>query len=244
MLNLVKLKLFWRSLIDIIYPRYCLICSNSINDSSYEGACASCLEKIDINVSPFCKKCGFCLRSVKMAKDSCSKCDHKQYYFDRALSVCEYSGIARKCIQLFKYKRKLKIGRNLSRIMLAFLKDHFSVDSIDLITAVPLHRSKLMERGFNQAEILAESIRLNLNLPASFDNLKRIRKTLSQYQLPLAKKQRNISGAFDCTDKAFFKNKSILIVDDIFTTGATLNECSRVLKNAGAKRVYTLTMAR
>ncbi len=244
MLNLVKLKLIWGSLVDIIYPRYCQICSSSIDDSSHDGVCASCLEKINVNVSPFCKKCGSCLRGVKTAKDSCSKCRHKQYYFDRAMSVCEYAGIARKCIQLFKYKRKLKIGRNLSIIMLAFLKEHFNVESIDLITAVPLHKSKLKERGFNQAEILAEYIRLNLNLPACFDNLKRVRKTLSQYQLPPEKRQMNISGAFDCIDKAFFTDKAVLIVDDIFTTGATLNECSRVLKNAGAKRVYTLTVAR
>ncbi|MFH1093253.1 MAG: ComF family protein [Candidatus Omnitrophota bacterium] len=244
MLNLVKLKLFWASLIDIIYPRYCLICSKSIEDSSYEGACKTCLEKIEVNVSPFCKKCGCSLKGVRGTNDSCIKCLDKQYYFDRALSVCEYTGIARKCIQLFKYKRKFKIGRNLSRIMLTFLREHCSVDSIDLITAVPLHSSKLKERGFNQAEIFAEFIRLSLNLPASFDNLKRIRKTKSQYQLPLAKRQVNILGAFDCTDKVFFKNKSILIVDDIFTTGATLNECSRVLKNAGAKKVLALTMAR
>ncbi|MCG2711452.1 MAG: ComF family protein [Candidatus Omnitrophica bacterium] len=245
MLNLVKLKLFWASFIDIIYPRYCLICSKSIDDSSYEGACKACLEKIDVNAAPFCKKCGASLKSsTAMANDSCAECRHKQYYFDRALSVCEYAGIARKCIQLFKYKRKLKIGRNLSKIMLAFLKKHFTLDSIDLIMAVPLHRSKLKERGFNQAEILAEFIRLNLDIPASFDNLKRVRKTLSQYQLPLGKRQKNMRDAFGCADKVFFKNKSILIVDDIFTTGATLNECSRVLKNAGAKKVYTLTIAR
>lgn len=244
MLNLVKLKLFWASLIDIIYPRYCLICSSSIIDSSYDGACRVCFEKIKVNVSPFCNKCGYPLKSISARRDSCSKCRNLQYYFDRALSVCEYSGIAKRCIQLFKYKRKLIIGRNLSKIMLGFLKDHFSIDNIDLVTAVPLHKSKMKERGFNQAEILAEFIRINLDLPAAFNNLKRTRNTLTQYQLPLCERQLNIQGAFDCTDKSFFKNKSVLIVDDIFTTGATLNECSRILKNAGAKKVYTLTMAR
>ncbi len=244
MLDLVKLKLFWRSLIDILYPRSCLICSDSINDSLYDGACRDCLEKINLNVTPFCKKCGFPLKSATTTDSSCSKCRGKLYYFDRALSVSQYTGITRRCIQLFKYRRKLKIGKNLSRIMLRFLKEHFSIDSIDLIMAVPLHRSKLKERGFNQAEILADFIRLNLKIPASFDNLKRVKNTLSQYQLPLEKRQLNIKDAFECTDKSFFAMKSVLIVDDIFTTGATLSECSRVLKNAGAKKVYTLTMAR
>ncbi len=244
MVNLVKLKLFWGSLIDIIYPRYCLICSNSINESSFEGACKGCLEKINVNTSPFCSKCGISIKSTTRAKDSCNECRNKNYYFDRAMSVCDYKGIVKKCIQLFKYKRKLNIGLNLSKLMIKFLKEHFNLDDIDLITAVPLHKSKLRERGFNQAEILAEQIRLNLNLPAAFDNLKRIKKTLSQYQLPLVSRQSNISGAFACADEAFFRNKSILIIDDIFTTGATLNECSRVLKNAGAKKVYTLTIAR
>ncbi len=244
MLDLLKLKLFFQSLVDLLYPQHCLICSEAIIDSSYESACKACLEKICINVSPLCNKCGFPLKGVSAKNGSCSKCRNKLYYFDRALSVSEYSGITKKCIQLLKYKRKLKIGKNLSRIMLEFLKAHFNIASIDLITAVPLHKTKLKERGFNQSELFADFIRLNLNLPASFNNLRRVRNTLSQYQLSLEKRQLNIKDAFDCNDKSFFKNKSVLIVDDIFTTGATLNECSRVLKNAGAKKVYTLTMAR
>ena len=245
MLKLVQLRQFWRAVADTLYPRYCLICSASINSISYEGACGACLEKISVNNSPLCNKCGFPLANVnKAGVTSCGKCRDKLYHFDRALSVSEYSGITKKCIQLFKYRRKLKIGENLARIMLDFLKAHCSIEEIDLVTAVPLHRTKFKERGFNQAELFADFIRLNLNLPASFNNLKRVRNTISQYQLPLEKRQSNIKDAFACDDSSFFANKSVLIVDDIFTTGATLNECSRVLKNAGAKKVITLTMAR
>lgn len=244
MLNLVKLKLLGQSLIDILYPRYCHICLNSISDISYDGVCSACLEKIKIKTTPFCKKCGLTLKSVLNQQAYCSKCRNKQFCFDEALSVSDYSGITKKSIQLFKYRRKIKIGRNLSIIMTRFLKQHFNLNNIDLITAVPLHKIKLKERGFNQAEILANLISINLTIPASFDKLLRHRNTLSQYQMSLKQRQLNIKGAFCCRDKSFFQNKSILIIDDIFTTGATLSECSRILKDAGAKKIYTLTMAR
>jgi ComF family protein len=244
LINIVKFRLFWSNLVDLIYPKYCQICSQSISDTQFESVCVGCLEKISVNSSPLCLKCGQKLENSRLQENGCKSCRNKNYFFDRALSVCEYSGVVKKCIQLFKYKRKLKLGRNLSKIMIKFLKDHVNAQTIDLITAVPLHRTKLKERGFNQAEVLAENIRLNLNLPATFNNLRRLRKTRSQYQLPVEKRRLNLQGAFDCSDKTVFKDKTVLIVDDIFTTGSTLNECSKVIKSAGAKKVYTLTMAR
>lgn len=128
--------------------------------------------------------------------------------------------------------------------MAAFLSKNCNIKGIDLIACVPLHRSKMLNRGFNQAEILAKLLGEKLNITCSLEKLKRIKMTNSQFNLDLKQRRENISGAFTCTDPDFFAGRSVLLVDDIFTTGATLNECAKVLKQAGASRVTVFTMAR
>ena len=136
---------------------------------------------------------------------------------------------------MFKYKRNVKLGNLLAEKMAGYIKQHYSMADIDLITAIPLHRSKQKIRGFNQSDILAQRIANNFNMPFSAGNLIRHKKTKSQYNLNRQQRAKNLKNAFRCQDIKEFQHKSVLLVDDIYTTGITLNECAKVIKNAGAR---------
>jgi len=118
------------------------------------------------------------------------------------------------------------------------------VSYIDCIIPVPLHVARLRQRGFNQALILAHELSRAFSLPLSFDNLKRVRPTRPQVELTGTERIKNVAGAFALRRPDELKDRGVLLIDDVFTTGATMNECARVLKDAGASRVTALTLAR
>ncbi len=147
-------------------------------------------------------------------------------------------------IKLFKYKGKIGISRGLTEIMRIYLDHcHFSLPELDLVIPIPLHRRKLKERGFNQAEIIAKFIALYLNLPLVKDNLMRVRFTASQTHLKREERLINVKGAFKVKRRGMLKGKRVLLVDDVYTTGITLNEAAKEIKRAKAE-VYVFTLAR
>ncbi|MBU1086165.1 MAG: ComF family protein [Candidatus Omnitrophica bacterium] len=243
--SFLRIKQITRGVFDLIYPRLCVFCRSKLYTSHDYNICAVCAAEIKPIKVPFCLKCGTSLDQISQIRyNGCGKCANKQYYFDQVLSACKYKGMLKHCIHLFKYKRKRKTKNILSDILIRFLQANFCPENIDLITAVPLHRHKLRERGFNQSELIAAKISSFFKIENSFNNLCRIKKTVSQVTLTAKQRQLNTTGAFSCKQPGEFKNKRILLVDDIFTTGSTLNECARVLKQSGAKKVTCLTIAR
>ncbi|NQS88468.1 ComF family protein [Patescibacteria group bacterium] len=147
-------------------------------------------------------------------------------------------------IKLFKYQGKIGISRGLTKIMRIYLDYHrFSLPELDFVIPVPLHRRKLKERGFNQAEIIAKFIASYLNLPLVRDGLIRVRFTNSQTQLKRKERLINVKGAFKVKRGERFKGKRVLLVDDVYTTGVTLNEVAREIKKTKAE-VYVSALAR
>ncbi|MBI4846389.1 MAG: ComF family protein [Candidatus Omnitrophica bacterium] len=128
--------------------------------------------------------------------------------------------------------------------MIDFIKKYLNINTIDLISSVPLHKSKIRERGFNQAEILAEHIAIGLKKKYDRGLLIRNKKTITHFLLDQNARFKNLAAAFKCRDTACIKGKSVLLVDDIFTSGATANECAKAIKQAGALKVNVITMAR
>jgi ComF family protein len=161
--------------------------------------------------------------------------------FDQALSVGYFEGPLREAIHQFKYRPCRALGRPLALWM---TKNICPVDGIDRIIPVPLHTSRLRQRGFNQALILAHGISKTFTLPLSYDNLKRVRPTRPQVELSAEERIKNVAGAFALRNPDELKGLDVLLIDDVFTTGATMNECARVLKDAGVSRVTALTIAR
>lgn len=234
-----------QGLVDIIYPKICFICKNKIVPQVKDTVvCRPCEEKILINPPPFCRSCGRQLKTNSTAKGICPGCIKNHLYFDRAFSPCIYDGVIRDLIGGFKYKNRDYFGKYLSQFMINFIREYrLPVGYIDLVTPIPLHRSRLREREFNQARVLAEHIAREFNKVIDNNILIRHRHTLTQTELGIKERFTNIKGCFSLKKGVSLKNKNILLVDDVLTTGATTSEAAKTLKEAGAAIVFVLTLA-
>ncbi len=161
--------------------------------------------------------------------------------FDQALSVGYFEGPLREAIHRFKYRPCKALGRPLAAWI---TKNIRPVSGVDCIMPVPLHISRLRQRGFNQALIIAQELSKTFSIPLSYYNLSRVRPTRPQVELTGEERIKNVSGAFALRRPDEIRGRDVLLVDDVHTTGATMNECASVLKDAGASRVTALTIAR
>jgi ComF family protein len=165
-------------------------------------------------------------------------------HFDRAFSPCLYEGVIKELIHEFKYKGKNHLAKPLSKIITDFIKEYdFPIEYLDLIIPMPLYKTRLREREFNQAEILGRHIASEFNKDLAPDLLIRRRPTKTQAELPVDKRFLNVKESFSVVKGDVIKGKNMLIVDDVLTTGATSSEAARTLKDAGAKIVFVLTLA-
>lgn len=171
----------------------------------------------------------------------CGYCRLNPPMFDQVLSIGEFEGPLREAIHMFKYRPCISLGPHLGAWMASRLR---IASDMDYVMPVPLHRSRLRFRGFNQSLLLAYHISESSGINLSYDNLVRIRATRPQVELSGEERIKNIKGAFGLRRPADAADKRILLIDDVFTTGATLNECATVLKAAGAAYVSALTLAR
>jgi competence protein ComFC len=214
------------SIINFIYPAYCGACKKALAASNETGVCNACLRQIKRHPKPDCRA----------AESS----------FSAVRSVCLYEGATQELIHLFKYKNKRSLAGLFAQYMIDFIKDEaIFAKGIELVTFVPLHRQRRRERDFNQSETLGRLIAAKLDLPAA-ECLEKTRKTTNQNELSRQDRLNNLKDAFRVRRQAaeLFRGRTILLVDDVMTTGATLDECSRTLLAAGAREVRCLTLAR
>lgn len=235
-----------RASVDIIYPPICVICKDKLNHSlDRAGVCQSCLEKLPKNTPPFCQRCGISLREAQIQSDTCSFCKKRDFFFARAWSICLYSDEMIELIRLFKYKARLSLREIFARLLCEFIDTyHLPINEYHYLVPIPLHPARLREREFNQAEILAQDLASRFKVKINLNNLIRTKNSKSQTQLSQRHRFENIQGAFRVRRPEEFSRKSILLIDDLFTTGATVNEAAGVLRNAGADLVDVLTLAR
>jgi ComF family protein len=231
-----------RAVIDIFYPNLCFICRRYIpSNSDGQLICDLCWQSIERNTPPFCYRCG---AHLSFKRKICPYCSKKVFYFDRLWSACIYTGVMEELICLFKYKGYDFLGKKLSKILIDFIKEfRIPVNLIDWIVPIPLHPRKLREREFNQSEILAKELAKEFNLRLSC-NLIRIKDTIPQAGLPQNKRFQNVKDVFGVKRESEFRDKNILLIDDVSTTGATLSWGSFALRKAGAKGIFCLTLAR
>lgn len=237
---------FLNTVVDIIYPRVCLVCRTPLKDRACVDAtvCLECWSKIKINAPPFCNRCGRHLEKTHLAKNICPSCIRNELHFDRAFSPCKYDGIIKELIHEFKYKGKDHIGLTLSKLMIDFIKEYdLPLEYLDYIAPVPLHKTKLREREFNQAEILGRNIASYFNKNLLKDALVRNRFTKTQTELEHQERLQNIQGCFTVARGADIKGKNILLIDDVLTSAATASEAALTLKKSGANIVFVLTLA-
>lgn len=160
-------------------------------------------------------------------------------------SVSAYEGVIRTAIHRFKFKNRKNLGEALGMVLVQYISytPTLNMKEMDMIVPVPLHKKRHRKRGFNQVRTLAESLNRYFSIPV-VDAIERSRDTKAQFDLPRGERFKNVYRAFKVFDQNAVKDKRILLLDDIYTTGATIIECSKALKNAGAKRVEILTLSR
>ncbi len=234
-----------QGLINLLYPPICLICKHRLTASSVDNViCTGCFRKIKRNLPPFCYRCGRQLKPPYITKHFCGGCLKRQLHFDRAFSPCAYEGVMKELIHHFKYRNRDYLGATLSKIMIEFIREYdFPIDFLDLIIPVPLTSAKLREREFNQAHILSAHIAAAFNKKALDNTLIRHRHTKTQTDLDPKERLENVKESFSLESKESIQGINILLVDDVLTTGATASEATQVLKNAGARIVFVLTLA-
>ncbi len=234
-----------RRILDFLLPTSCSYCNSPVGDSTIPFFCSSCWADFAVMTGPLCPSCGKPFESPAALTNSpdhyCLSCRQNPPLFDQALSIGYFEGPLREAIHQFKYRPCRSLGKPLAQWIAGKLQP---VQNIDVVIPVPLHATRLRERGFNQALLLAHELGTVFNLAVCFDNLARIRSTRPQVELSGTERIKNVAGAFALRRPDEVRGKAILLVDDVFTTGATMNECSGVLKQAGSSRVTSLTVAR
>ncbi|MDD5553366.1 MAG: ComF family protein [Candidatus Omnitrophica bacterium] len=239
------LRGFLNTLTDIVYPKVCIACKRHLKGitSVDELVCGECWKKIKKNAPPFCRSCGRHLERP-VTKSICPACVRKSLYFDRAFSPCVYEGVIKDLIHAFKYRGKDHLGPALGNLMAQFVEDYtLPMDMMDLIIPVPLHKTRLREREFNQAAVLSSHVAGKFKKEMSPEALKRVRNTKTQTDLQPDKRLLNVKGSIAVSAEKDLKGKNILLIDDVLTTGATCSEAALALKNAGANIVFVLTLA-
>lgn len=183
---------------------------------------------------------------IKSPDFLCGECREKKRYFTKAIAVGVYEGTLSEAIHIFKYQKKQTMVKHLNAMITDALLQRFA--DTDIIIPVPLHKKRLNERGFNQSLLIAHYLSKRLCIPLSIDRLQRVRWTRPQIELSRYERLKNVRGAFavwaDFKHAPTIKDKRVILVDDVYTTGATVNECAKVLKKAGASEVVVFTIAR
>lgn len=233
-------SILFRSLLDVAFPRSCAGCHGRAEDE-FLYLCWNCLTTIKLVEPPYCLLCGDPIYGAVESEYICSNCRRRKPYFDCARSVAVYNGLLKEMILDFKYHDAVWLAPDLGRLMAACLQAHFRAGNIDCITYVPLHRTRERQRTYNQSFLLAKEIAGRLGRRVA-DCLVRVQPTDSQTHLTSTARTDNVRNKFAI--KGDCEGRSVLLVDDVMTTGATVGECARILKKHGAREVLVLTMAR
>ena len=218
--------------LDLLFPCFCIGCGGE-----GELICASCRRSLPRIESPFCLKCGIPLD----AGDLCPNCEHEPPLIDGIRSPFPFDGLIKEAVHQLKYKNLKALAHPLARLLGEYLGDNPLPG--DVLVPVPLHNRKVRRRGYNQSSLLARELGRLTSIPVVEGSLVRKVNTPAQAKAESAEERRgNVSGAFSCDEK--LRDSQVLLIDDVSTTGATLESCAVALMEAGAASVWGLTIAR
>jgi len=232
-----------KGLIDLIFPPHCVFCGTPFAEDDSAEICPDCLRNIRFISPPICPKCGFPFVMGIGEDHLCGQCLQRQWHFGSARALGLYEGAIREAIHQLKYRGKSFLAKSLAGLL---DRGYPFIDygSYDLLVPVPLHPKRLRERGFNQALILGKAIGRREGIPCRGFLLKKITWSPPQIDLSPRERKENVKGSFAVTDPGRVRGKRLLLIDDVMTTGSTVNECARELLKAGAGEVDVFTLAR
>jgi ComF family protein len=227
---------------NIIFPPKCLNCNVIIGEVG--GLCSLCFEKINFTTSPSCAICAFPFEYDLGEEALCAACINHKPAYDKAFTVFTYNEHSKELIHKFKFADQTYATPYFANWIKRAAKD--ALEDADIIIPVPLHKLRLYKRMYNQSALLAKAIARISNVKYNPYILKRIRNTTPQSGLSQKQRQGNVKNAFAINPKqlAAIKGKNIILIDDVMTTGATIEECCKILRKAGVSKIYVVTLAR
>jgi competence protein ComFC len=230
------------SCLSLLYPPQCAQCAAETVAGEY--LCDGCAGEAKRIVAPFCRGCSEPFAGAITGAFLCGDCKERDFQFTCAVSPYRATGVVREFIHRFKYQRHFYLRHPLAEWLAAGLEDErLREPALDFLVPVPLHRTREREREFNQAQVLAELLSARAGVP-TLAALKRVRYTTTQTRLDRARRMENLRGAFCLKAGAGIAGRHLLLIDDVFTTGSTAEECARVLHRGGVASVRVLTVAR
>jgi len=220
------LATFWELLLNFFFPLQCVNCGRLLAADNKDRICEDCLSRIIYLNRPI---------DIRLS-------------LDRIWSVAVYDGVLKELIHQFKYKEKKYLANSLGKLLVDFVEKYLKEERFDYIVPIPLEKARQKKRGYNQAELLARILGEAVDKPILTNLVERRKKTKPQFGLNREERFENLSGAFEISksgeqDISTIAGKTVLLLDDLATTGATLNECARVFKEAGVSEVYGLVLA-
>lgn len=229
-------------IVDFLFPPQCVHCQEPVAQAG--ALCSACWERVRFIGEPCCAICGFPFEQQEASGQLCAACSVKKPAFECARAACQYDAFSRTLITRLKYADQSHLAATYGRWLATYCKE--AVEHSDVLVPVPLHYWRFVMRRFNQAALLAYALKRHTPLPVVPDALLRTRYTRPQAALRRKERLRNVRGAFCANPKRLTRivGKRVLLVDDVMTTMATVNECCHALRLAGAAEVRVVTLAR
>lgn len=233
-----RIKSLREFFLDLLFPRRCPVCDRPVAPFG-SLVCASCGQTFQYIKQPYCLKCGKPL--AREEQEYCRDCRAQRHFFDRGMAVFEYKSIS-DSLYRFKYKGRQEYAAYYAHCMTEKCKRFMEECRPDALVPVPIHKSRRYQRGYNQAEVLARELSALTGIPVVTDLIQRARKTAPMKDLSAAERQNNLKKAFKiCRNDV--KLSTIIIIDDIYTTGSTIDAMSIELRKTGVERIFFMTLA-
>jgi len=229
---------------DIIFPPRCSICGTLLDGNRATSFCRACRSGMTRIEPPLCSCCGTPFEGPHAGDHLCGECLSGVQHMSVARAFGKYDGTLMAAIHLFKYRGKSAVGHALGKLMANHIYKDLNIKNYTVIIPVPLHPKRLRERGFNQSLILARHLGRKYAIPVDFMTLKRRKHTDPQILLKRNQRMSNVRGAFEVTVQDNIAGQRIILVDDVYTTGSTVQECCRTLIRHDAQDVAVITLAR
>lgn len=224
-------------LVQIVYPRRCPVC-DGVTGWRGEKICPECKGRLRLLTEPWCMRCG---RKLSEDEEYCPECRRRKHFYLRGRALYEYEGAA-EAIYRFKYGGRREYADYFGEQVCLHLGDFIRNVNPDALVPIPLHRKRRNVRGYNQAELLARAIGSRMNIPVCPEMLVRMKNTVPQKKLNPEERQNNLKKAF-IMGRNDVKLKTIIVIDDIYTTGTTIDEAAKTLKEAGAAKICFIALA-
>jgi ComF family protein len=237
-----------KSLIMFLYPSQCRHCGENLYPSDGHYICKSCWDKVKFIEKPYCETCGYPLGPLSALPDRIASCAHcpDRPWFRKARSITVYDSAVGEAIRLLKYSGKITMAKPLADMMVEAVSAFFGMESCDYIIPVPIHKKKRRERGYNQMELIGSRLSQTIGIPMETRSFIKAVNTPSQTsRASHSDRLENVRGTFGVRDPSLIAGKRILLIDDVLTSGATVNESARTLAREGkVKCVDVLTLSR